>query len=120
MIPDSGGAGEFRGGVGQEVTLRNDTGKPMTVLSMGNRTEFAAPGYNKGKPGALREHQINGKTINPKGAHVLAPLDTITLRQAGGGGIGDPRMREKKKIERDLALGLVSKQGAERDYGYNA
>ena len=41
MIPDSGGAGEFRGGVGQEVTLRNDTGKPMTVLSMGNRTEFA-------------------------------------------------------------------------------
>ena len=120
MIPDSGGAGEFRGGVGQEVTLRNDTGKPMTVLSMGNRTEFAAPGYNKGKPGALREHQINGKTINPKGAHVLAPLDTITLRQAGGGGIGDPRMREKKKIERDLALGLVSKKGAERDYGYNA
>ena len=68
----------------------------------------------------LREHQINGKTINPKGAHVLAPLDTITLRQAGGGGIGDPRMREKKKIKRDLALGLVSKEGAERDYGYNA
>ena len=39
---------------------------------------------------------------------------------AGGGGIGDPRRREKKKIERDLALGLVSKKGAERDYGYNA
>ena len=118
MIPDSGGAGEFRGGAGQEVTLRNDTGKTMTVLSMGNRTEFPAPGYNEGKPGALREHQINGERINPKGAHILAPLDTITLKQAGGGGIGDPSKRAKNKIERDLSLGLISKEGAERDYGY--
>jgi len=104
--------------VGQEVTLRNDTGKTMTVLSMGNRTEFPAPGYNEGKPGALREHQINGERINPKGAHILAPMDTITLKQAGGSGIGDPSKRAKNKIERDLALGLISKEGAERDYGY--
>ena len=45
-------------------------------------------------------------------------MDTITLKQAGGGGIGDPSKRAKNKIERDLALGLISKEGAERDYGY--
>jgi N-methylhydantoinase B len=118
MIPDSGGPGTFRGGLGQEVTLRNDTGNPMTVLSMANRTEFPAPGYNDGHSGTLREHRINGEVIHPKGAHTLKPLDTMTLVQAGGGGIGDPANRPRKKIQRDLSLGLISKEGALRDYGY--
>ena len=117
-IPDSGGPGTFRGGLGQEVTLRNDTGNPMTVLSMANRTEFPAPGYNNGRPGTLREHRINGGVIHPKGAHTLEPLDMMTLVQAGGGGIGDPADRPKEKIQRDLSLGLISKEGALRDYGY--
>ena len=118
MIPDSGGPGKFRGGMGQEVTLRNDTGSPMTVLSMANRTEFPAPGYNDGHPGTLREHRINGKIIHPKGAHTLKPADTITLVQAGGGGIGDPAERSKEKVKRDLSLGLISEQAAARHYGY--
>ena len=118
MIPDSGGPGTFRGGLGQEVTLRNDTGNPMTVLSMANRTEFPAPGYNDGHSGTLREHRINGEVIHPKGAHTLKPFDTMTLVQAGGGGIGDPANRSRKKIQRDLSLGLISKEGALRDYGY--
>ncbi len=117
-IPDSGGPGTFRGGLGQEVTLRNDSGNPMTVLSMANRTEFPAPGYNNGRPGTLREHRINGDIIHPKGAHTLEPLDTMTLVQAGGGGIGDPANRPAEKIQRDLSLGLISKEGALRDYGY--
>ena len=42
----------------------------------------------------------------------------MTLVQAGGGGIGDPADRPKEKIQRDLSLGLISKEGALRDYGY--
>ncbi len=120
LKPDSGGPGAFRGGVGQEVVLRNDTGRPMTILSMGNRTEFAPPGYLGGQPGSLREHKINGKSIHPKGAHPLAPGAEITLLQAGGGGIGDPASRETNAIIRDIDLGFVTPEGATRDYGYKA
>ena len=118
LRPDSGGPGAARGGVGQEMTFRNDTGKPMTVFSMGNRTDFAPPGYVGGKPGALREHKVNGMTVHPKGSQVLQPGDEITLIQAGGGGIGDPADRPAGLIERDLELGLVTPEGAARDYGY--
>ena len=118
LTPDSGGPGAFRGGVGQEIVLRNDTGQPMTVLSMGNRTDFAPPGYLGGRPGGLRGHRINGETIHPKGAHPLAPGDEIALVQAGGGGIGDPTSRAPDAIARDIALGFVTPAGAARDYGF--
>ncbi len=118
LTPDSGGPGAFRGGVGQEIVLRNDTGQPMTVLSMGNRTDFAPPGYLGGRPGGLRGHRINGETIHPKGAHPLAPGDEIALVQAGGGGIGDPTSRAPDAIARDIALGFVTPEGAARDYGF--
>ena len=118
LTPDSGGPGAFRGGVGQEIVLRNDTGQPMTVLSMGNRTDFAPPGYLGGRSGGLRGHRINGETIHPKGAHPLAPGDEIALVQAGGGGIGDPENRAADAIARDIALGFVTPEGAARDYGF--
>ena len=118
LTPDSGGPGAFRGGVGQEIVLRNDTGQPMTVLSMGNRTDFAPPGYLGGRPGGLRGHRINGETIHPKGAHPLAPGDEIALVQAGGGGIGDPENRAADAIAQDIALGFVTPEGAARDYGF--
>ena len=118
LTPDSGGPGTFRGGVGQEIVLRNDTGQPMTVLSMGNRTDFAPPGYLGGRSGGLRGHRINGETIHPKGAHPLAPGDEIALVQAGGGGIGDPENRAADAIARDIALGFVTPEGAARDYGF--
>ena len=49
LLPDSGGAGQFRGGVGQEVVLRNDTGNPLTISFMGQRTEFPAQGFHGGR-----------------------------------------------------------------------
>lgn len=118
LRPDSGGPGTARGGIGQEMTLRNDTGSPMTVFSMANRTEFAPPGYLGGSSGALRQHRINGMAIHPKGSEILQPGDEITLVQAGGGGIGDPKERSHHLIERDLELGLITPEGASRDYGY--
>lgn len=118
LRPDSGGPGASRGGIGQEMTLRNDTGNPMTVFSMANRTEFAPPGYLGGGDGGLRQHQVNGMTVHPKGSQVLSPGDEITLVQAGGGGIGDPADRPRALIARDLELGLITPEGAARDYGY--
>lgn len=89
----SGGDGQWRGGMGQEIVLRNDTGGDMTVFSMANRTAFAAQGLRGGRPGALRENRINGVAVDPKGRQVLAPGDRFTMLEAGGGGMGDPALR---------------------------
>ncbi|MBM3491894.1 MAG: hydantoinase B/oxoprolinase family protein [Alphaproteobacteria bacterium] len=117
LRPDSGGSGAARGGVGQEVVLRNDSGHPMTVFSMANRTEFPALGMAGGKAGAMRQHKINDVAVHPKGKYVLRPGDRITLVEAGGGGYGDPRQRPVAQVVADVREGFVTPEGAARDYG---
>jgi N-methylhydantoinase B len=117
LLPDSGGAGRWRGGLGQEVVIRNDSGHPLTVFCMANRTEFAPRGFRGAMPGRLREHRLNGVSIDPKGRHELAPGDRITLLEAGGGGYGDPRQRDRAALGRDLENGFVTAEAVRRDYG---
>ena len=114
---DSGGAGDFRGGPGQEIVMRNDTGHPLVVFSMANRTEFPARGAFGGQPGALREHHIDGKAISPKGRHELAPGGLLTILEAGGGGYGQTSSRSKERIRDDMRRGFLSAEQAKRVYG---
>ena len=58
-----------------------------------------------------------GKTVHPKGQHVLAPGDRVTLSQPGGGGFGPARERPREKVIADVRNGYVTPQGAKRDYG---
>ncbi len=90
LRPNSGGTGRWKGGAGQEVVLRNDTGHPLTVFSMANRTEFPAQGLHGGGPGALRQHRINDTQVDPRSRQTLQPGDRFTLLEAGGGGMGHP------------------------------
>jgi N-methylhydantoinase B len=117
LRPDSGGAGEFRGGPGQDVVLRNDTGHPIIVFSMANLTRFPALGIAGGQPGARREHLINGLPIAAQGRHELAPGDRLTLREAGGAGFGSPVRRPRSQIEDDINRGFATREGVARDYG---
>ncbi|WP_108659791.1 hydantoinase B/oxoprolinase family protein [Acuticoccus kandeliae] len=117
MRPDSGGAGEFHGGAGQTIVLRNVSGHDMTVFTMGNRTQFPATGLFGGKPGALREHWIDGEKVSAQGRHVLAPGSALTLHQAGGGGYGPPARRPTVEVKKDLEKGFLSPDGAARIYG---
>jgi N-methylhydantoinase B len=117
LLPDTGGAGASRGGLGQEVVIRNDSQHPMTVFCMANRTDFPALGLLGGAAGRLREHRLNGVTVDPKGHYELAPGDRITMIEAGGGGYGDPGQRSRAAIEADLAEGFITPEGAVRDYG---
>lgn len=119
FLCDSGGAGQFRGGVGQTVRFRNDTHHLLTVAFLGQRTEFPAKGFHGGLPGRKREYLINDRPVNPKGRHVLQPGDTFTTFEAGGGGFGDPRRRDRAKVIADLEAGLVSVEAARRVYGYS-
>jgi N-methylhydantoinase B len=118
LLRDSGGAGEWRGGLGQEIRLRNDTGHPMVIFSMANRTDFPPAGLRGGHSGARREHRINDQVVHPKGRQELAPGDVLTLVEAGGAGIGDPRKRARARVAADVAEGYVSAEAATRLYGF--
>jgi N-methylhydantoinase B len=117
LLPDSGGAGEFRGGLGQKIEMRNDSGHPMVFSCLAGRTEFAPRGVLGGKPGRLREVQLNGKTVHPKGRYVLQPGDRMTTFEAGGAGYGDPARRSLERIRADLEAGYVTAEAIGRDYG---
>jgi N-methylhydantoinase B len=117
LRPDSGGSGKYRGGAGQELVLVNDTGHPMTIDLMGQRTQFPAQGYRGGKPGQLRQCMLNDTRVPPKTRITLEPGDVLKLLEAGGGGFGDPRERSAAKVLQDVADGLVTAEGALRDYG---
>jgi N-methylhydantoinase B len=117
LLTDSGGPGRWRGGLGQEVVLRNDTGHTLTMLGMGNRMEFPARGQFGGGAGTLRVHAVDGQPVHAKGRIDVAPGARITVTEAGGGGYGDPRQRTRDAVRSDILDGFVSADAARAVYG---
>jgi N-methylhydantoinase B len=115
---DSGGAGRWRGGLGQEVVLRNDTGNPLTILGMGNRTQFPAKGLFGGGEGTLRVHAVDGVPVHAKGRLEVAPGSRITVTEAGGAGYGNPKERDREAVAFDVANGFVSREAAREVYAW--
>ena len=117
LLTDSGGAGESRGGLGQEIVIRNDSGNDLTISCFGGRTDYPARGLHGGHPGTRRQYRLNGEPVHPKGRYILTPGDVIALIEPGGGGFGDPRKRRPEKVLGDVLDGAVSPEAAVRDYG---
>src|SRR5712692_1280413 len=107
MIPGSGGTGKFRGGLGQEIRIENESPTPIVMSFMAERTTYPAPGLAGGRPGGRGDVRLNGKRIDNRKQYMLKQGDTIVLRTPGGGGYGSPRARDKKLADRDRALGYV-------------
>jgi N-methylhydantoinase B len=118
LLPDSGGPGEFRGGLGQRIEFINDSGGELVISCLAGRTEFAPQGLHQGQPGSLRQVLINGRVVHPKGKYVLAPGDRLTTLEAGGGGIGDPLRRSRAAVQHDLEMGFITPSEAARCYGW--
>jgi len=117
ILSDSGGPGEFRGGAGQRVDFRNDSGHPLGVAFFGQRTTFPARGLFGGGEGAPRTYLVNGAPVDPKNSYVLAPGEGFTTLEAGGGGYGEPQRRAPESVLADVREGEVTVEGALRDYG---
>lgn len=113
LRPNSGGRGRYPGGAGQTIVMRNDTGHPMRVYAMANRTLFPANGLFGGEAGAVREHWVNEEKKSGQGAYTLAPGAYLRLLQPGGGGFGDPALRTKEQIEEDIERGFLTPDGAQ-------
>ncbi len=117
LLPDSGGPGEFRGGLGQIASLTNTREDTVAIFMFGMRTEFPARGTLGGKPGSTRQFLVDGKAAPPKGRLELKPGETFTIAEAGGGGYGDPLRRDPARVLDDVRTGAVTPEGALRDYG---
>lgn len=120
LIPDSGGAGEFRGGLGvwRDYRLQADT----RVISMIERGRSPHWGMEGGSPGlrnyAHVESSIQGtREIMKTPDMPMASGDLISIRAGGGGGWGDPILRDPQAVLRDVIEGYVSVEAAEREYG---
>ena len=108
LRPGSGGAGRFRGGLGQEVLLENRHPTPLPIVFITERLKFPAPGLVGGGAGALGEVLINGAPVADSRAQViLARGDTLLLRTPGGGGYGEQSGRDPQAVERDRKLGYT-------------
>lgn len=108
LRPNSGGAGAFRGGLGQDVMLRSESDSPLSILFLAERTRFPAPGLGGGEGGGLGGLEINGRSIDARILHILQSGDTLLIRTPGGGGYGSARERDKKRAARDAALGYLT------------
>jgi N-methylhydantoinase B len=116
---DSGGAGKFRGGIGVEVRVRALA--DMRVSRNTDRIKCPPWGLFGGGEGQTNATFVarNGKqeTLPGKFSHLLVRAgETVTFLTAGGGGYGPPTDRDGSAVERDVALGYVSRHKALEDY----
>jgi len=109
LRPGSGGAGRFRGGLGQDILIESRSSRPIVLSVMAERTAFPAPGLAGGAAGGLGDVQINDRPIDSRKQHVLERGDRVLVRTPGGGGYGPRRQRSRTLTRRDRALGYVTR-----------
>jgi N-methylhydantoinase B len=113
----SGGAGRYRGGLGQIIELGGADGNPVAMLCNFERIDNPARGRDGGGKGAPGRVSLgSGKPIRSKGRQSIPGGDFIRLELPGGGGFGNPAERDPEQVAADVADGLISPEIAERDY----
>jgi len=122
LIPDSDGAGKWRGGLGirRDYKFLNKTGTTVTIFS--DRAKIAPWGILGGKEGATADFVLNPDGDNPeklksKCNFEVSPADIVSFRTPGGGGYGNPLERSPEKVLKDVEEGKNSLKKAREDYG---
>jgi N-methylhydantoinase B len=118
---DSGGAGRNRGGDGSTYRIR--AWAPCLVSVLGDRGDevpFGLHGGGSAAPNYLRLTTGGTEWEPPMRTKVarqeMEAGDAVTAASPGGGGFGDPLERDLEAVERDLNLGYITPETAERDY----
>jgi N-methylhydantoinase B len=119
FLPDSAGAGRWRGGLGVETRFRFETDTLCSVLGDGLESEDApaAEGLLGGSDGMRNSLELrfpDGRTYRPGSKELLSvPAGTVWhQRQGGGGGFGEPRERDRDAVRRELRDGLLTTAAA--------
>jgi N-methylhydantoinase B len=118
IVPDSAGAGRYRGGPGQRMVIRNIGSTPVTHSMFYSRLQHVAEGVLGGQAGTPNRILVNGQPHpNPVGRHELAPGDVIDIELPSGGGKHPPSQRPREAIRADLEQGYLTPEGARAAYG---
>jgi N-methylhydantoinase B len=124
LVPDSGGPGQWRGGLGLRRVVRI-LGPEGSLSVLSDRNVIPPYGVNGGLPGhpnafiverdghAIATSAIPGKVSG----FPLCTGDRVISCSAGGGGYGNPADRARQAIERDVRAGYVTPKAALEVYG---
>jgi N-methylhydantoinase B len=113
LIPDSGGEGQWRGGLSFRREYEVD--QPATILYRGDKARFPARGYAGGADGRRSRFLVDPGGPNeqemPANCRVeLKPGERFRVEAAGGGGYGDPAKRDPEARARDIEDGYVTRK----------
>jgi N-methylhydantoinase B len=120
--PDSAGAGQWRGGLGVETEFKIG-GERTKVVTFGDGDIEPAFGLFAGKDSTLNKielHHADGKVYKTTTKDLVenVPAGTVLFQQAGGGGgYGNPHLRNAEKVAREVKNGIISIQQAKESYG---
>jgi N-methylhydantoinase B len=119
LVPDSGGAGRWRGGLSmqREYELLADA----VVIRRFDKSRFPPQGIAGGKPGGRSRFvvRLGGQDefeAPASGRYEMKAGERFLIQSAGGGGYGDPRERDRTAISRDVADGYVTLDAVQKDY----
>jgi N-methylhydantoinase B len=126
LRPDSGGAGEFRGGLAMRRSWRvlTDSGSVSDLSEPGLVSNYGVAGGYGGVPSTCRIER-NGEPLWPGGEtgtgkatrYAIREGDIVSFDKWGGGGYGDPLARDPVRVLADLEEGYISADNAEKSYG---
>ena len=122
LLPDSGGPGRMKGGLGKRVVFRvpRDHDAPLGPVNLAmqsGRYAYPPEGLFGGRPGSRARFLVNGADGNPYGMTRLTLGDVVTIEAPGGGGYGDPLARDPEMVAADAAEGYVTVVAAAHAYG---
>jgi N-methylhydantoinase B len=118
LRPNSGGAGRFRGGLGQDMVFSVDGAGAFDVNTMNDQLRVAPFGLDRGLAGGEGAYEIDGRQPErPKARMRMEAGVPVVMRLPGGGGYGDPLERRPEAVAEDVSQGLVSPAAARSQYG---
>jgi N-methylhydantoinase B len=118
-LADSGGAGQWRGGLGQIIEIANREAAPFAISAATfDRIHNPAQGREGGMPGRNGHARLgSGRALPDKGIHVVPKGDSLVVELPGGGGFGDPKSRDADLVAADVAAEVVTPDAARNAYG---
>jgi N-methylhydantoinase B len=121
LVPDSGGAGTWRGGLGVRRAWRVLENQAQAAICL-ERTVTPPFGLDGGRPGAAGKIELiaprsNPRRLNSKGGFIAPAGSLVVLEAPGSGGYGPPSGRDPKALSEDLLDGYVTAAEARRVYG---
>ena len=120
LLPDSGGAGEFRGalGVARDVEVLTDD---VVFSRYGDRQKHSVPGAEgggAGKPGRfILNPGSDNMPLKSKGVDALKKGDVVRIETPGGGGFGSASDRDVTALAADLRDGKITEDYIRREFG---